>query len=389
MSVATARQETRKPIGHFLRATGRLIPWRNNAGGYYFPINVLDAVVTFDEYWSPYIQAEITAEIPEDQEDLDRADPRRKCVIEIQAGYVYQDGTEERFILLELLLRERHISRPENVMRLKADSREFIYRENVETDPASVPAWGVREALRWLLNRCSFDTGMGFSPFSPIDFEYRPDLVAGLQTEVGTDLYGMAEDLAKAADLWLRPPEYPINGHWILTQRTVRAGQAKEIFTHGVNGTIIGAESALTRDDWANSALVIHEWITGAGDVITRRGHAQVADGPFKPPEGDVGEFDEEAPRKTLIVRTDRPATTAACVAEAWSIVNRSFTRGRVKNIEATSSYWLRPADTVTIKLPTGPQERHLVSAISFRFPSGDMSVLTRQPENVIITTGE
>ncbi|ARU53514.1 hypothetical protein CBR64_20880 [Cellulosimicrobium cellulans] len=83
-----------------------------------------------------------------------------------------------------------------------------------------------------------------------------------------------------------------------------------------------------------------------------------------------------------------RSSLKASAVAAAR--VRRTISRGRQMSVEAAAAaYWLRPGHTITVQLPTGPQERHLVSSVTFDLPSGTMHVRTRVPVDVTITTGE
>jgi hypothetical protein len=89
---------------------------------------------------------------------------------------------------------------------------------------------------------------------------------------------------------------------------------------------------------------------------------------------------------KMLKIQKDTPISVAGIRASARNLLKRQISRGRAMSLMTPSPYWLRPGDTVTAQLPTGPQERHLVASTAFRFPSGECSIRTRLPANVEIT---
>lgn len=69
--------------------------------------------------------------------------------------------------------------------------------------------------------------------------------------------------------------------------------------------------------------------------------------------------------------------------AAAQNVLAHKITLGRSIKLEAVSALWLRPSHTVTIQLPTGEQERHLVQSVTFAPTEGRMTVTTRQPETL------
>ena len=83
------------------------------------------------------------------------------------------------------------------------------------------------------------------------------------------------------------------------------------------------------------------------------------------------------------------PTTQAAANAAARVLLGRALSRGRSLSVTAVAAYWLRPGHTVTVQLPTGDQERHLVSRVDFDIPAGLMTVRTRRPVTADVENGE
>jgi hypothetical protein len=82
-------------------------------------------------------------------------------------------------------------------------------------------------------------------------------------------------------------------------------------------------------------------------------------------------------------------ASAAAFDAMAASLLRRCLAKGRGIDLSAIAAYWLRPTQTVTVQLPIGPQERHLVRAVEFSLHEGTMQVSTKNPDTVsTISTG-
>jgi hypothetical protein len=159
----------------------------------------------------------------------------------------------------------------------------------------------------------------------------------------------------------------------------INAGSASASFTVGTGGTLTSSETSLSRKLFGNTVLVKYSWYDG--DQRTAFGYAEVTSGPLA--VSAVG-------RKVIEREYERKGTAAQAKASAAALVRRAITRGRSMSLEFEHApFWLRPGQTITVQLPTGPQERHLVSRVDFDIPSGRGHVRTRQPENVSIETGE
>lgn len=339
-----------------------------------FPLSVVSAVLTFDEAWSPHVQLEADCVVPEDQDQLDALDPRAGAQIRVTAGYVYPDGTQDDGEPVTLHLHSRIVRRPDNTLSIRAFSGEMALQEDAYTGDTFPTLAGAAETLEDLITAVH----PGATITSTIPALYRPDLLTGLEeSKVGTSWWDLAADVQDRADVWVRDTG---EGYWLITARPTVAGMSALALSVGTGGTITSSETELGREEWANAVLVRHTWTEDTGTETIEHlvtGYAAVTGAPLG--VDVVG-------RKVLVVDRETPAPHDAVAAAAAALVSRTVSRGRRAQLEAHAAYWLRPGHTVTVQLPTGPQERHLVAAVAFSFPAGGMGVRTRVPENVTIT---
>lgn len=92
--------------------------------------------------------------------------------------------------------------------------------------------------------------------------------------------------------------------------------------------------------------------------------------------------------RHALQVTRNNAGSVGTAQESAAAILRRAVTRGNSVDLLALAHWWLRPGDTVSVQLPVGEPAQQLVSRVSFGLTDGRMSVVTRQPLNVEITTG-
>lgn len=334
------------------------------------PLDLITATLEYDENRAPLAVMNGSLQIPEES-ILTFLDPRRNIRILVLAGYKYEDGQEDVAWIADLGLRSRVVRRPQNDLVFTATTDEMRVLDYAATAPITwSSAVSGSTAIVGLLERVFDHT---YQIKSLIDS--RPFIPAG-QTETllpGESFWTKIQDIADR--IGARVYE---TGHkqFLITHDVTEAGSAKASLRTGPSGSIMSSETSLDREDFANLVVVTY---TG-GDTRTS-GYAQVKDGPFG--TNTIGPIVKS-------VQIDGVGNSGVASQAAANLVARASSRGRSMSLEcANAMYWLRPLDTVTVQLPTGPQSRHLISAVTFDLPNGTMNVRTRQPENVIITTGE
>lgn len=352
-------------VGHLYRVTAR------PAGGPPIVLDVESAGVTFDESWSPYIQADVIARVPEGQASLDALDPRRNCLLELRLGYVYDGVTEDLGDPIVLHLRTREVLRPSNTLKLTATSFEGRAqdRRRMSSDPAP-PKTGLNEVIAHAAGQALYPAAVEI--VSAFDPGYGASLLTELDLEQGADYQSLVQDVANRTGTWIRCDG---DGRWKITPRADVTGTAAHKLTVGPSGTIISADTALQREDYFNAVQLTYTWKDAAGVEQVRYGEAYV------PGTGTHGVdaigwnvYSEDRPG---------PITKAQADLAAQTVLAYTITRGRGMRLDALAAYWLRPGMTATVQLPAGEQERHLVRAVTFNPGSGSMSVTTRQPETL------
>jgi hypothetical protein len=143
---------------------------------------------------------------------------------------------------------------------------------------------------------------------------------------------------------------------------------------HGAGGTLVSSDADVSREDgWANWVVLRYVW-TDASNVRQRIvGSRRVQTGPYAATTGNIKFWTEDR---------DTPTTQAQADAAAAALVARTVTRGRSLTISTPSAYWLRPGDTITVQLPTGDPETHLVARVEFDLRTGLSTITTRLPDN-------
>ncbi|ONI63902.1 hypothetical protein ALI44B_04560 [Leifsonia sp. ALI-44-B] len=339
------------------------------------PLDVESCTLTFDEAQAPHALFRARCKVPTSQADLDALDPRLGKRMTVAMGYRYAGGTRDVQRMADLILDDRRVSRPQNTMELVGQSDERVLMDfgSGVTDtaiPTSAEAFSAIRSLIWasIPNAPTADDSTratGWVGAEPIVIKAGDNSMAAIL------------DIAdRAGDLWVYDDGLRT---WRITKRPTLVGKPKLALKVGVDGTIITAQTGVGRKDFANSVLVRHTWRDANKVDQVVQGYADVMSGPYS--VGAIG-------RKLMVVERDYAGTTATAQAAARSLVRRAVSRGRSLTIEAIAAYWLRPGDTISIQLPTGPEELHLIAAVHFEQPSGLMTIETRQPDDITIQTG-
>lgn len=345
------------------------------ATGPAFPLEVQDLEFGFSEDWAPHVEVSVKAAVPQDLAQVDALDPRAGCRLLVSAGYVYGDRTEDVHQLADVALQTREVSRPNNQLSLTGVSGEAQLQDYLVLWNPSIPQAGLNEAMAWVLQ-------FGLQPKVPkvkttLPAGYGKANLAGIEAPIGTNYWNVAEDAAQRTDAWIYCDGADT---WQITTKPTVAAKPAHALVVGQDGTIITSQSTLDRNAWANAVCITYSWSDAANVQHTIHGRAVTSAGPFN--VGQVGYRAQHVQREMPV--TQKQADTAAA-----GMLRNLVSRGRGLTLEALAAYWLRPGMTVSVTLPTGAPELHLVQSVRFRPGAGTMTVTTRQPLNVTITTGE
>lgn len=371
-----------------------------DAAGDPIDLDVTDAEVTFDEQWWPYVQGTITA-VPTSQAVLDALDPRQivRCVI--SAGYVLPGRVEDVHPIAELYLTRRVVRRPDNDVVLSVQGPEYLFGRSTELDGVTsiidLGTWSSTTEARDAINSCLYAVGypIGWYPYDGSGWDYEgASRITGWSGDVywdgsqwvdesyGGSLVGpgatagyaldIARDIASRVDAWLRCDE---TGTWRCSGYPTLGSVSAHQLKVGAQGTVISSQTTMERtEDWCNTVSMHVTWQTvdGPQDLW---GTASVTSGPYA--------VDQVGIVATIIERDVTAYMPQSRIqAMAASLLRRALAKGRSIALDAVAAYWLRPGHTVTITLPLGPQERHLISAVTYRLTDGSMSLTTRVPDN-------
>lgn len=337
-------------------------------------LDVEDGSVEFDDSRAPRIQASLTCKIPADKSILDALDARKTFRVQIFAGYKYDSVTEDVQLLADLHVRQREIRRPSNRMVLTLWSDEGLAMDYKRL------AWDSQPPQSNLLDAVDYHvTIASYGGTKPAVVSDYPDTfgsaaVAGLVQEPGQDSWSLVHESAARAGVSV----------YCESDRTWRIAKPQEIsadtalnITTGGGGILIESNSVTSKENFHNAVCLRYQWKDTSNVDHTEYGHAYVATGPFSLDAIGYNSYVED--RKT-------PVTPDQANAAAEATLRALSRRGRSFVLNSVSAYWLRPSATVTATLPEGEQERLLVSAVYFNFPSGSMSVRLRQPEDFEIS---
>jgi hypothetical protein len=340
-------------------------------------LDVISGTVTWAEDSTPHVLATMQCRVPDDQATLDAIDARLPRRLVITGGYRVPGVSETRTIA-DLMLTGRIVSRPDNTMTVTAvsDEQRIIDTQPIGASQSFTETSDGGAAIKSLITWAVSGTAAASASYDVT--------TSGLFVASGDTLlidredqfWSSIQDIADRIGAWVYHDGL---GTFHAVPQPTSAGSAVAMLNAGTGGTVTASEAALDRTDWANTVVVQYEWYDG--ESHTAFGYAEVTTGPYA--VATVG-------RKVKRVVIERKGTAAQAKAAAASMLRRAITRGRSLSVEVEHfPMWVRPGSTVTVTLPTGPQERHLVSRVDLDIPSGRGHITTRQPENVTITTGE
>lgn len=335
-------------------------------GPAYLEPAVSDLVLTFDEGWTPHVQATITIPIGNIAE-VDRAvlDPRGRGIhITIAYGYASMAGSGgQDNDYVELRLASVRYDRPEGTLTLVAVSQEMALVEAVSvTEDRSFVAgdWTsgvVQNLIGWAGAGSLLDTTAGAA---------NKAIGAALTIEKGRPFWPYLVDLVDRLGLWLYSDG--IGNRFVLATRPTgdNTPTTSHTIRSGALGTLLDASYEMSREDWATTVIVRHRWRTAAGVEGSAYGWAR-----------------STIPvqyHKTLVIDRDVPATDTGASGSAAAILSRMETRGKTWSGEALAAYWLRPGHRVTVERWDGWTESCMVARVTYRPLRGTMQLTTRAP---------
>lgn len=352
-------------------------------------LSVISASITIDEGWAPYCQA--TLEIPFDESILPALDPRSGVRIKIYATQTY--GVSELVNSLtttfgggtlasitsvwngdlvsdvsaayftpfntsginhnyrrsfDLTLRSRTIDAANSVITLDIASDEALLQDYalVATIPYVPTFFDVRTITSKVLNRI----GSVLTP-GTTNGTIASDAATWLP---GQTAWEYLQPLIQSVGLRLYADE---NRNWYLvTSGSITPGLVELDATD----TIVGASDSISRDDnlWFDAVVITYRWTNSLGETVIA--YDTAANDPFS----KVVHFEYE---------TAYPGPGGAA-----AILARAQTRGRTNNVSAISDYRVSPTTACTISLPSLPLQTGTISAVTWNYPSDEMTVKTR-----------
>lgn len=338
-------------------------------------LDVEDLSVQFDDSQAPRIQASLTCKIPADKSVLDSLDARKTFRVQIFAGYEYNSVEEDVHLLADLHVRSREIKRPENRMIFQCWSDEGLAMDYKRMAwDSQPPQSNLRDAINYHVGVANIG-GVASPVVSDFSASYGASAVAGLVQEPGQTSWELIYEAASRAGVSVYCES---DRTWKIAKPQALSEVTSLNFTTGGGGIIIDSNSVTSRENFKNAVCIKYQWRDSGGVDRVIYGHAFVSSGEFAVSE--IGYNSE-------LFERDVPATQTQANDAAAAALKSLSRRGRSFVLTAVSAYWLRPGQTVTATLPEGSQERLLVSAVYFNFPSGSMSVRLRQPEDVAISS--
>lgn len=315
--------------------------------------------ITFDENWAPYAQLQGSFRWVDDNA-RQRLDPRLPSMIRVKAGYVWGYNTENVYDLAVLHLRSATISAPSMDVEITAASSECELQDYLWylASDAPVPTGDTKTALAWCL-----DNAHNREPFVAETnggaVKLPPDGV-----KRGQNIWDLARDIAAGGNTWFYHDGL---GQWHLRPRPIPVSTAKTVLQTGPSGTIISYQIGQDREQYADGLIVRHKWSEGSGSGSTSKevtGKSSIAN-----------------PTRWRLIDRDTAIDQDGVNAEAKTLLARYMDRRRTVEVTAKAAYWVRPGDTVSLKVP-GLEALARVSRVQFTYPAGRMQVRLVLPES-------
>jgi hypothetical protein len=338
-----------------------------------YPLEVTAYSVDWDGDRTPRVSARLDCVVP-DEAVLAALDPRTSVRVKVTVAYRLPSGVLDSHQVADLHLRDRTVNRPGNTMTLTCASDDMLL---VDAAPSAAFYEGflLHDSAVGFIDQTIDQLVLG-TPAAPATF------VSTMPTDGGefvaeafpSDWWNVMVDAADAMDADLYD-----NGDRVfrLAPRRYLTSDSSAVLSVGANGSITESQSGVDRDRWYNAATLLWVWSNRANPLLPDRtwGIAYVDSGPFAAASSGRREFVQRRDGQVSAITAQRAAVT---------VLRRLLAKARTYRIDAVAMWWLRPSDTVTIQLPTGTQERHLVASVVFN-TGGKMTVVTRLPDDTSV----
>lgn len=342
------------------------------AGPTSLTLDVADHDIDWDETRTPRVQGYLDVPVPEDQATLNLIDPRTLVKVHLLAAYRLGSGEWDEHEVAVLYLRNRRVVRSpgSDVLRLIVASAESLFIDasgpNPTADGSSLFTQpSLTAAVRYYVTSLFAGTPLAAMPTDGADFTPPVDV------PIAPHPWDALSDLAEQYDANIYD-----NGtaRFTVAPRQLLAAETVLALSVGTNGTIMTSNTGISRDDWGNWVAVFYNWTDGAGISQWDGGAAHVLSGPFAV---------AAAGYKVVTVERNMWGSVTTGNRLAATILRRMLARSRSYTIQAVPAWWVRPESTITVQLPLGEQERHLVSRVGFR--PGAMTIETRLPDTASV----
>lgn len=360
------------PIQHLFEV--RILP----ASGASYQVAVVGRLdLTFDMDWSPMAQVSLTIKTPSDPDQVAVLDPRLGTRVQIKAGYRVA-GTNHLPVVAVLRLHSTNAPHPGGTTDITAHGSELVLQNlhaPVETETSSdgYPVkTGVDAFVKSWIKR-------GWEPYGPY-----PSVVStisggswglGLVSDwksSGNTYWDAVDEVCKSAGIRVYDDGL---GTWRIEYLPALGTSYAARFRDGKRGTITSFEASADREGWYNDVLLQYDYVNTSGSPATVVGVARVTSGPLAAVPGNTRQYFRH-------YTTPWTMSLTAAKARADGLLRKFMLRGRERSFTAAAAYWLRPGQTILVKIGRQKYDRVLVAAVTFSPLTGSMAVRTVRPED-------
>lgn len=310
--------------------------------------------LTIDETMLPHARLTLVCQIPDD-DLLDLIDPRLTQYVNLSAGYMYGDGTEDVQDFAHLALESRTVDKPAGTMTLIATSAEQLVED------ANVP---VDEG--WLTFATVADAEEMIDIFVPVTLN--STIPAGTIPPAEYPLTFNTTDVIDENG-YIRAVADSVGAVTYCDQMYVwqlhpapTLGAAEAILTTGAGGTITKIEDRLSREGWANVVISTYDSVP---DLWSKESDVR---------SGEVTKVHHERRSHPPLNYTATSEMEIEDGANA-GMLERLRGRGQQLTVTTIAHLWLRVHDTITVN-----GDRTLIAAITTT-EDGRQVIRTRKPD--------
>lgn len=344
--------------------------------------------VTDDEGWTPSVQGSITVpttalldvayggSLPDARSGLVR--------VRIYAGYVHpgdRPADVDEHLYADLTVRSITEDVAEGTCTLALASDEALALDTCQWTGTTYSQATARARVAAILT----DAQLAVAQVGGTATVDGVDAAAGTSWVItsGSDLIDAMSDRI-SPDLWLHVTR---EGTWRLDQRPVLSARTTLRLVTGPGGIVTALARGTDREQagdqqsggaWADAVI-----LTWHGEAQTVVGRA-AAVGPWTQGAPQLG---PRRGRRTHVQEYQGEQSSATAATAAARLLDRIASRGRRSRFTCPPAWWVRPGQTVTIDTRDGRADRQLVTAVTVSLPDAVMTISTRDPESLTITS--